>query len=449
MNVQLQEIMALWTRGDREAAVGLSTQVYSQHPDNEAVALFHSGLMLHQGRFDAAREVLEAAAVRHPESPALAVNLSIARRGCGDLAGAIAAARSAVAHSPALVSAWNALGIALMESGQLDEAERCLSEGLSLHPDNAPLSLHLDQVIQQLGKQGRDTRDHGFALVMQAEALVQSGNPVAAETLLRQALKLYPKHASAHRNLGVLLMQFGRNAEAAEAYAAALACNPGCPVTQYLLGLVQGEAPDTGSAEYVQMLFDSYADRFDQHLVEALEYRVPELLTKRLLARCSQAQLGEVLDLGCGTGLMAEHLAGRATALDGIDLSSRMLEKAEARGLYRSLVEADIRAYLATGSSRWQAIVAADVFCYCGRLDDIFDMAKHRLAPAGLLAFTVESSDGEEVEASPATGRYRHSRDYLIGALERAGYSQLQIESAVLRKNHDQNVEGFIVLAQA
>lgn len=449
MSQSLREIMSVWSRGERAAALNLSAQAFRDQPDDEEVALFHSGLLLHQGEFAQARDVLEAVVAQRPESARALVNLSIARRGCGDLDAAVAAARSAVERAPELVSGWNALGIALIESGKLDEAERSLSEGLARHPDSAPLSLHLDQVIQQQGKRRGDSRDHGYALMAQAEALVQAGNLVAAETLLRQALKLYPEHSAAHTNLGVFLMQFERNAEAAEAFRGALQRNPTCSTTRYLLQVVEGETPESGSAEYIQMLFDSYADRFDEHLVEALEYRVPEMLAERVLACCGEGGLGEVLDLGCGTGLMAARLVGKAAAIDGVDLSGRMIDKARERGLYRSLAEADIRDFLGTGSSRWQAILAADVFCYCGRLEDILDMAKQRLEPKGLLAFTVEASDDRDVEVLSVTGRYRHGLDYLSGILSHAGFTEPQIERAVLRKNHGKDVEGYIVVAQA
>lgn len=444
-----REIMGLWSRGDRASALKQSAQAFQEQPDDEETALFHSGLLLHQGDFMPARAVLEAFVANRPESARALVNLSIARRGCGDLDGALKTAQSAVEQAPELVSGWNALGIALIELGRLEEAERRLSEGLSHHPDSTPLALHLDQVIQRLGKQRHDQRDHGLALMAQAEALVQSGNSIAAETLLRQALRLYPEQPAAHTSLGAFLMQFERRTEAAEAFRAALQRDPNCSTTRYLLQVVEGQVPEYGSTGYIQMLFDSYADRFDQHLVEALQYRVPELLAERVLARHGEQGLGEVLDLGCGTGLMAARLTDQAKAIDGVDLSGRMLEKARERGIYRSLAKADIREYLGKESTTWQIILAADVFCYCGLLEDIFQQSRQRLEPGGLLAFTVEASDEQDVEVLAATGRYRHSKDYLLGALAQAGFGEPQIERAVLRQNKNKDVEGYIVLVQA
>src|SRR6185437_1272651 len=42
---------------------------------------------------------------------------------------------------------------------------------------------------------------------------------------------------------------------------------------------------------------------------------------------------GDVLEVGCGTGLLLRRIAGFARSARGVDLSPGMLEKARARGL--------------------------------------------------------------------------------------------------------------------
>ena len=53
---------------------------------------------------------------------------------------------------------------------------------------------------------------------------------------------------------------------------------------------------------------------------------------------------GTVVDLGCGTGRTGEWLASRVDAVDGVDLTPEMLERARERGVYRSLREGDVTA---------------------------------------------------------------------------------------------------------
>jgi SAM-dependent methyltransferase len=80
-----------------------------------------------------------------------------------------------------------------------------------------------------------------------------------------------------------------------------------------------------GAARHDPRIFDNYADRFDAHLLGALQYRVP--------ARCPpHAQRTpslniDVLDLGCGTGLIGAELGRVDGSLVGVDLSAKMLER--------------------------------------------------------------------------------------------------------------------------
>src|SRR6185503_17156267 len=85
--------------------------------------------------------------------------------------------------------------------------------------------------------------------------------------------------------------------------------------------------PAMAPAGYVKDLFDSYADRFDDELVEWLHYRTPELLEQLVLRNPPPAPL-DILDLGCGTGLCGPLLRPIARRLTGVDLSPNMLAKA-------------------------------------------------------------------------------------------------------------------------
>src|SRR5262249_40460270 len=57
----------------------------------------------------------------------------------------------------------------------------------------------------------------------------------------------------------------------------------------------------------VRSIFDGYAESFDDHLVNTLKYQTPAKLFSLIEAVGVQQKL-DVLDLGCGTGLMGEKL---------------------------------------------------------------------------------------------------------------------------------------------
>lgn len=78
------------------------------------------------------------------------------------------------------------------------------------------------------------------------------------------------------------------------------------------------------------------------------EDTVSDLMDLRLLERLSSvrwAEAGRVLDLACGTGRGGAWLNSRgATAVDGVDFTEAMLEKARARGVYERLFLGDATA---------------------------------------------------------------------------------------------------------
>ena len=190
-------------------------------------------------------------------------------------------------------------------------------------------------------------------------ALAKVGLLEEAIAALRQAISLSPAYANAHHNLGNVLDQAGRAQEAKQAYRAALTINPTLEEARYNLAAL-GDMPPPPSTPYPYLLrlFDSYAPSFDHHLVETLNYVVPEKLHEAVLAARPQAAALEVIDLGCGTGLVGQHFRGIAGRLTGIDVSVRMIQWAERRKIYDQLVLGDYIHYLAHARSRatwcWQ-----------------------------------------------------------------------------------------------
>ena len=68
-----------------------------------------------------------------------------------------------------------------------------------------------------------------------------------------------------------------------------------------------------------------------------------------------------VLDLGCGTGLSGVAFKPIARRLVGIDLSPKMLAKAQELAIYDALAEGDAEAPPAGAEGPFDLIVAGDV----------------------------------------------------------------------------------------
>ena len=109
---------------------------------------------------------------------------------------------------------------------------------------------------------------------------------------------------------------------------------PDDPIAQHRLAswFGQDQAPARASDAYVTYLFDRYAEGFDQHLVQELNYQAPAVIAGGS-PKCWSAPAAylDVLDAGCGTGLCAPLLHPYARHLVGVDLSPRMLDKARER----------------------------------------------------------------------------------------------------------------------
>ena len=115
-----------------------------------------------------------------------------------------------------------------------------------------------------------------------------------------------------------------------------------------------------------------------------------------------------MLDLGCGTGLGGAAFRPYVDWLVGVDISPAMVAKARSKGLYDRLAVLDLLHFLdvdAQSQARYHLVVAADVFVYVADLKPSFAAIAGALAPNGLLAFSVESHDGEGADAVGELGQ--------------------------------------------
>jgi predicted TPR repeat methyltransferase len=148
-----------------------------------------------------------------------------------------------------------------------------------------------------------------------AGAAAEDGDFRAAAEVLEQALERAPDWAAAWFALGEARERLGDFDAAAEAFRAALRCDPadtqGAEARLALTG--RGDPPANLPAAYVARLFDDYAPRFETHLTGTLFYRGPALIGEALSTAAPGRRFHSALDLGCGTGLMGQALRERST----------------------------------------------------------------------------------------------------------------------------------------
>jgi predicted TPR repeat methyltransferase len=180
-----------------------------------------------------------------------------------------------------------------------------------------------------------------------------------------------------------------------------------------------------------------------------ISYRTPEILHDRVNQFVTPAEASlDVIDLGCGTGLCAPLFRGMARTLHGVDLSPRMIEKARERALYDSLEVNDVASSLASSVAKWDLVISSDVFVYVGDLRQIFMACTAALRPGGMFAFSVEAGDDVDAFVLRSTGRYAHASIYIRELAAQLSFREIECQSAVLRKDNGQDINGYVFLLQ-
>ncbi|MGB0733864.1 MAG: class I SAM-dependent DNA methyltransferase, partial [Pontibacterium sp.] len=153
------------------------------------------------------------------------------------------------------------------------------------------------------------------------------------------------------------------------------------------------------------------------------------------------------LDLGCGTGLVADALTPYAGDLEltGVDLSAGMLKLAKDKARYRHLIQADLTKFSAP-AGHYHIIIAADVFIYLGDLKPVFTKVANLLSPEGLFAFTLEAGDSHTQLMK--SGRFSHSTQYIDHLITNTQFTTLSQQRFALRLENNEPVEGLLYLVQ-
>lgn len=107
-------------------------------------------------------------------------------------------------------------------------------------------------------------------------------------------------------------------------------------------------------------LYGKWAATYDSSFGEGWGYIAP-----REIARVFLAETGPntpILDIGAGTGLVAEHLEG--AVVDGIDITPEMLAVAAKKGIYRDLIEGDLLKPLEMDDGAYGGVISCGTFTH-------------------------------------------------------------------------------------
>ncbi len=461
---QLSELIAAGRTGAARPMLAALRRLVPSSPRLSDLAAL---LAMREGRLDAALAELDAGLAASPSEATLYRRRAQLRHRLGDPTGAARDAAEAVVLDPADPAGKAMLGALLTELGRPIEAVRCLQEAVAASPADPVFCRALAAAQAAAGDPdaAADTLDAGIVTTPGSAELRHDAVLLAvrrrqfedAVTLVEAARRDGIADACLFGLKAHALSKLGRCEEAAEAYAEAVKLGPDDPYLRHL-GAASGSLPQPAraSVDYLKAVFDGYADRFEAHLI-SLGYRIPGAIRAALLRHAvfpEHGPLGPALDLGCGTGLVAVAVSDLPLGpLIGVDISANMLAKAASKGLYATLHETDIMAFLAQDGPPFALILAADVLCYFGALDELMTAAARRLQPGGLFVASAEefvpsaSADEHDWELGPQ-GRYAHRAAYLTATAEAASLSVLALENQIVRNEADKSVAGLLAVLQ-
>jgi predicted TPR repeat methyltransferase len=379
---------------------------------------------LDQSQPDEAKSFFEKAANLSPPNLPACYNLARLKQRDNDHKGALTIYKSILEKQPDYGEVWNNLGVAYRETGNQDEAISCFHRAVKFTPGMAEAWNNLG-VAQDEFNMFKDSSES-----------------------YRKAIEIHPDYTSAHFNLGSSLQKLKQFKEAEERYKKVLEIKPDDEAAKFMLQSLgtTSATPEAAPVEHVRRIFDQCAGSFEKILVKDLEYKTPELLFN--LVRPHLTEEINVLDLGCGTGLGAQLYRPFAKRLTGVDVSSKMLERAAEKRIYDKLEVFDILQDW-TFPRKFDLIYSSDVFVYFGNLDRIIRSISLHLVCGGIVAFSVEKLEENNVDYRLyPSGRYSHSQKYIKNCLGQHGLQLIEGAKSDIRKQSGNQAKGLLIVAK-
>ena len=429
-----------------------------RYPGREKARIFNllGGLAYRANNLDMARTLLHRAIKIDPTNSEFYNNLGVVYSAGHRLRKATLAFQNAMTHQPDNIESCRNLGLTLYRRGRIPEATYIFKRAISIDPEDAESHLNLGNCHQISGHQSKARLAYLTAIQFQpdyTEAYLNLGNLYYREGDTAKSIKLYrkatemdPRSTRAFHNLALALKAIGNTQASIKAFETAARLDHKNMSARHMLAALTGKTTDRAPAQYVRKLFNSYANGFERHLMDKLQYRMPSLLN-RLVAQLSQKQVvfDKALDLGCGTGLAGEIIRPVVKELYGVDLSPAMIDIAAAKDIYDHLVIDDIPKFLLKHRRQFDMIIALDALVYFGDLRSVFRRIRHRLRKGGFFILSTETS-AKKSYALRSSGRYAHSKSYIRSLARQNGLKPHITKSTVVRKESGRWIRGELYI---
>lgn len=421
---------------------------------------------INDGRLQDAAHALNALQRRAPGDarvPLLAMRMADK---AGNLKGAVEMAQRATQMAPDWHVAHTELALAQLKTRQIKEAMEAARRAVELAPHELRVLLLAISVAE-----GEAESEDVFAWIDAALSLAPSDSSLRARLLLVRGNEhfkraRYAEARAAFEELlaadaddemaqrGMVMVEMGEgNNEAAIAILEKLrARHPEDTSLANVWEVAHGRTPATWTAQDISDLFDGLAEGFDMHLVRGLQYDAPKRVAD-ILRELHPDKKFNLLDLGCGTGLLGIYLGSIQGYMIGVDLSEKMIAQAARHGLYARFHHVNVLdALRETPGDIYEVITCLDALVYVGDLHPVVPNAYRILKNGGHFITTYERAmedENADMVLREKSSRYAHKESFVVKLHKDSGFEDVRvIDLPQLRSEAGQPLPGFIVVAR-
>ncbi len=457
----IQHGQLLYSLGEYEAAALSFMAAYNIEPTNPITLLLLASTFSGRGQFDEAQGLFVHAR-SFSDIPEIDEQEGLCHVMQGNYKEAEILFDRIISRCPEYIWGHIYKGQVLMDCRHLAQAEACMARALRLDPASfeALFSLAVlndwqgqHEIAIRYAMEAIKTKPLGWEChTFLGALLVRERHYSEAQQVLAQALSIRPHDPYVLQLLYLALRTQQREPEFIIFVRKHLLRTPGNAVLLHFQAMAEGEIPDAAPHSYVQGYFDSFSGQYDHYQQDVLSYKAPRFIADTLKEWIEESafreSLHDMLDVGCGTGLIASRLKDLTTHRTGVDISPKMLDKARGKQIYHHLHQKEMIAFMLESTQRFDLVVAGDALCHSGDLREFLKAARNVLNHKGLLVFSVEKDFHADTWRLCANGRYTHSPKYVNQMLLAKGYLNLHQQEYTLYIDNNLAATGILTIAQ-
>jgi len=362
----------------------------------------------------------------------------IARAQCdlqaGDVADAETLLNAVISDDQKSAEAHYMLAIAGMYMADLERVEMLLRKTLEIDPAHALAHFYLAMILAENGDvQGAADRllqalqiepTHLPSLLVLGGIFMQCGDTDASEKAFTHVLALAPDHPLAWYSMLELLHQNGRGREAMTRLSEVIAAVGSAATLRHLRALYNGDVPPHAPKEFIASFYGAFIDMFEPWIVGSADApHVAELAAElRKLPELEGKKHLSLLDLGCGTGILAHKLSDILAIVVGVDVTPQMLKIARRSGHYDVRYELDIQDYVTGSETIFDVVLSTGALRWSGNLQPFFHAVRGVMHKDSILGFMLDKEPSTLAYSVANHGRYSHHLSYVCDVAGSEGF---------------------------